>query len=134
MRMKKMFFYVLLAGTIVSCCKEGTGGDAILVVSLKHHDKVIPSQANYLDTVFVKFNAKELPGTKPDDFDTYFTGTAGEDHVHLTGLKCGEYFLYGAGLDNGGGGSPYRVTGGMAVKIKYSDRKDEKNIDLAVTE
>src|ERR1041385_4271652 len=114
-----------------SCCKEGTGGEATLAVFPKHHSKPILNRAAYLDTIYVKFNAKELPGTKPSDFDKYFVGEAGEDHVHCEGLKCGDYYLYGAGFDTT---ISQRVTGGMHVKIKHKERKDEQDIDLAVTE
>jgi hypothetical protein len=114
-----------------SCAKEGTGGDATLVVFLKHHTHPIINHVGYPDTVFVKFNAKELPGTKPSDFDTYFVGEQGEDHVHCEQLKWGDYYLYGAGFDSS---IAQRVTGGMSVKIKRKERKEETDIDLAVTE
>jgi hypothetical protein len=116
---------------VFSCTKEGTGGDATLVVFLKHHTKVIPNHTSYPDTVFVKFNTKELPGTKPSDFDTYFIGEAGEDHVHCEGLKAGDYYLYGAGFD---ATISQRVTGGIPVKIKHKERKEETDVDLPVTE
>jgi hypothetical protein len=114
-----------------ACRKGGTGGDATVVVFMKHHGNVIKNHHGYPDTVFVKFNSKELPGTTPDKFDTYFVGEAGEDHIHCENLKAGTYFFYGVGIDSSG---PYRVTGGMAVKIKWSERKKEIDTDLAVTE
>lgn len=114
-----------------SCCKEGTDGDATLVVYLRHHGNLIPNHAGWPDTVFVKFNSDELPGTKPSDFDTYFVGTPGEDHVHIANIACGKYYLYGAGIDSSG---PYRVTGGMGIKIKHKERKEEITVELAVTE
>lgn len=114
-----------------SCKKAGTGGKATLVVFLQHHGKTIPNHTGYPDTVFVKYNAKELPGTTAADFDTYFVGEEGEDHVHCTELKPGNYFIYGAGMDTTG---PYRVTGGIAVKIKSSDKENEIDTDLPVTE
>ncbi|MEI7802739.1 MAG: hypothetical protein WCI97_08865 [Bacteroidota bacterium] len=114
-----------------SCKKAGTGGKATLVVFLQHHGKTIPNHIGYPDTVFVKFNAKELPGTTAADFDTYFIGEVGEDHVHCEELKPGNYFIYGAGMDTTG---PYRVTGGIAVKIKGSDKANEIDTNLPVTE
>jgi hypothetical protein len=113
-----------------SCCKEGTGGDATLVVFLKHHGFIIENHVNYPDTVYVKFNAKEAPKSL-GDYDTKFVGEAGENHVHCEGLKCGDYYIFGGAMDTTG---PYRVTGGMHVKIKHKDRKDEQDIDLAVSE
>jgi hypothetical protein len=116
---------------IHSCCKPGTGGNATLVVFPQHHGKAITNHVGYPDTVFVKFNVKELPGLKAGDYDTYFIGTGEEDHVTCTGLKCGQYFLYGVGFDSIGN---YRVAGGMSYKLKHKERKGETNVDLAVTE
>lgn len=129
--MKKAFFLLLALCICVSCKKNGTGGDATLVVFPQHHGRTIKNHYGYPDTIFVKFKATDLPGTTPDKFDTYFVGEPGEDHVHCKGLLPGKYYLYGVGMDSSG---PYRVTGGLAVKIKWSQRKKEMDIDLAVTE
>lgn len=121
-----------LAGLFLfNSCKEGLGGDSVLIVTLKHHGSIIKNHVGWPDTVFVKYNTNELPGTKPSDFDTYFVGEVGEDHVHIHGLKAGKYYLFGAGLDSAG---PYRVVGGLPIKIKYKDRAAEQNIELSVTE
>ena len=133
--MKTLFFkriiIIFTITTVVACKKPGTGGEATLVVSLKHHGNTIKSSANYLDTVYIKFNATQLPGMKGSDFDTFFVGETRADHVHCKGLKAGKYFLYGSGYDSL---MMRRVTGGMAIKIKYSDRKTETSINLNVTE
>ena len=130
--MKTKISLIILSGIfIASCAKEGLGGDATLVVFLKHHGSIIKNHIDYPDTVFVKFNTKESPGITAANYDTYFIGEEGEDHVHCHGLKRGNYFIYGAGIDSSG---PYRVSGGMAVKIKRSERKEEIDIDLAVME
>jgi hypothetical protein len=129
--MKKAFFLLLALCICVSCKKNGTGGNATLVVFPQHHGRTIKNHVGYPDTIFVKFKATSLPGTTPDKFDTYFVGEPGEDHVHCVGLLPGKYYLYGVGMDSSG---PYRVTGGLAVKIKWSQRKKEMDIDLAVTE
>jgi hypothetical protein len=115
----------------VSCKKNALGGDADVVVTLKHHGKIIKNHVGYPDTVFVKFNATDLPGTGPDKFDTYFVGEVGEEKVLCENLRAGKYYFYGVGMDSAG---PYRVTGGLAVKIKWAERKKKLNIDLAVTE
>ncbi len=114
-----------------SCCKEGTGGNVTIAATIKHHSTIIQSHVNYPDTVFVKFDANKLPGTNASDFDTFFVGEAGEDHVHIHGLKCGSYFFYAAGMDSSG---PYRVTGGIPFKIKHKDRDESVSIDIPVTE
>jgi hypothetical protein len=132
MKQTILFFIVgIIMLSIVSCSKPGTGGNATLVVFPQHHGRAIINHVGYPDTVFLKFGAKELPGLKAGDYDTYFIGKTGEDHVHCTGLKAGQYFLFGVGYDSTG---LYRVAGGMSYKLKYKDRKSETDIDLAVTE
>ena len=127
----KNLFLILSVMFITSCAKEGLGGDATLVVFLKHHGSIIKNHVGYPDTVFVKYNSKESPGITAANYDTYFIGEEGEDHVHCHNLKWGNYFIYGVGIDSAG---PYAVMGGMAVKIKRSERKEEIDIDLAVME
>ena len=132
--MKKTIIYTFAFLTLMvvdSCKKNNTRGEATIVVFLKHHGKIIKNHVGYPDTVFVKFKASDLPGTTPDKFDTYFVGEAGEDHVHCEGLRAGKYYLYGVGMDSTG---PYRVKGGMAVNIKWKERKKEIDTDLAVSE
>ena len=114
-----------------SCKKAGTGGDATVVVFAKHHGNIIWNHAGYPDSVFVKFNTEELPSNPTTNYDALFVGEAGEDHVHCEGLKTGKYYFYATGWDTT---INQRVTGGMAIKIKYKDRKDEIDQDIAVTE
>jgi hypothetical protein len=131
---RNKFSLLILTAIILgagSCKKNGLGGDATLVVSMKHHGSVIKNHYGYPDTIFVKFKATDLPGTTPDKFDTYFIGKPGEDHVHCEGLRPGKYYLYGVGIDSAG---PYRVKGGAAVRIKWGERKEEIDVDLAVAE
>ncbi len=131
MNNKIVLTLVAIAIVMGSCKKNGLGGDATLVVVLKHHGNIIKNHRTYPDTVFVKYRASDLPGTTPDKFDTYFVGKVGEDHVHCEGLLPGKYFLYGVGIDSTG---PYRVDGGVAIKIAHSQRKKEIDVDLAVVE
>lgn len=128
---KKITLLLLVLLTAAACKKNSLGGEATLVVTMVHHVTVIKNHVNYPDTIFIKFDAKELPGTTPDKFDTYFIGKPGEDHIHCEGLRPGRYYLYGVGIDSTG---PYRVKGGSAVRIKWSDRKKEINVNLAVAE
>lgn len=123
--------FLIATSAFFSCKKNGLGGEATVVVFLQHHGKTIPNHVGYPDTVFVKFKANDAPGVNPSDYDTYFVGEAGEDHVHCEGLRAGKYFFYGVGMDSTG---PYRVTGGQAVKIKWSERKKEMDVNLAVSE
>ena len=123
-------FYFLTVFT--SCRKAGTGGDASLMVSPQHHGTPVSNHIGYPDTVFLKFNVDELPGTKASDYDTYFVGTPPDVYVHCERLKAGKYYIYVTGFDSIAG--PYRVTGGVPLNIKYSERKDMIDVIVPVTE
>jgi hypothetical protein len=128
-----LFAICLLA--LGSCKRAGIDGDATLVITPKHHGNIIVNQPNYRDTVYVKFNAKDLPTDPTHDYDAIFVGEAGEGHVHCAGLHTGTYFLYVTGWDPSA--NPplgQRVQGGMSVKIKYKERKQEISLDIPVTE
>ena len=125
------FLFCLLTLSVFSCAKEGLGGESTLVIFLQHHGRAIKSHIGYPDTVFVKYGTQDFPGTQASDFSKYFIGVTDEDSIIIKGLKWGNYYLYGAGMDSLG---PYRVTGGMPFKIKQSDKKEDVNVDLAVTE
>ncbi|HEY6159826.1 MAG TPA: hypothetical protein VI112_01345 [Bacteroidia bacterium] len=130
--MKKLSILALAIGLLPgfsSCCKEGLNGNATVVVFPKKNGVPIVNHSAYPDTVYVKFNAKDLPGLRPSDYDTYFVGEAGEDHVHCEKLKCGDYYIFAAGLDTT---TSTRVTGGMHVHIKHKERKNEFDVDVSV--
>lgn len=110
-------------------CEAGDGGSLTIVATLKHHTMVIPNQTTYSDSVFVKFNADELPGTQASDYDKIFVGEAGEDHVHLAGLKCGDYYLYAVGYDTT---INERVTGGIPFSTDVES--GEVDVNIPVTE
>ena len=116
---------------ILSCQKAGDGGKATITVYPAHHGNKIMNRSDYADSVFVKYNSNELPGTRASDYNAIFTGTTGNDYVACEGLKAGKYFIYCTGFDTTG---PYRVKGGLPVNIKYKDRKQNIKIDLPITE
>lgn len=97
----------------------------------EHHGNPIINHVGYPDTVFLKFNSDEMPGTKPSDYDIYFVGVPREKYVHCEGLKAGKYYVYVTGMDSAG---PYRVTGGLPLKIKYKERKEHIVLIVPVTE
>jgi hypothetical protein len=131
---------ILMAATVLSCnrkdddkkvedkpCDAGTGGDLTLVAFLQHHTKPIFGSVDYADTVFVKFDSLDAPANNV--YDTFYVGHAGEDHVHLTGLKCGSYYLFAAGYDTS---IHQRVVGGIPFS---TDKKDgEQDVIIPVTE
>jgi hypothetical protein len=95
-------------------CVAGSGGNVTFVAIMRHHTTPIYNLGYYNDTVYVKYNTQDLPGLNPSDFDTFFVGDSGEDHVHLENLKCGKYYFYGAAFDTS---LQTRVTGGRPFDI-----------------
>ena len=127
------FCFVTLSLVSTSCkkdnkCEAGSGGNLTVVAYLKHHGRIIPNDSARPDTVWVKYNVQDWAGA-PSGADTRFIGEAGEDHVHLEGLKCGDYYFYASGWDTTG---PYLVTGGQ--KFSTEQESGEINFDIAVTE
>jgi len=115
----------LLNASCKKKCSAGTGGGLTIVAFPQHHGRSIPNQTGYPDTVFLKFNTQNSPGSNPSNYDKYFVGEPGEDHVHLTGLQCGDYYLYAVGKDTM---LMLRVVGG----IPYSTSQTSGEIDLNV--
>ncbi len=130
--MKPISSFILFAAAVIliPACKAGSGGDATLVVLPEHHGTPISGTAAYPDSVFIKFNTQDLPDNPTTNYDALFT-SSNEAHVHCEGLKAGKYFIYATGWDPA---INQRVTGGVAVKIKYKDRKDEITIEVPVVE
>ncbi len=130
---------ILLLG-FYSCCKDpGDGGSANLVVYLKHHEKTILSYPDsfagypqgFKTKIYLKYDAEESPGTSPSAYDRVVEAGAHADHLHVEGLKCGKYFIYGVGYDK----DIYMpVQGGIAIKIKHRERKKEISVDVPVVE
>ncbi|MBL7934159.1 MAG: hypothetical protein JNL60_19805 [Bacteroidia bacterium] len=114
---------------LVACKKAGTGGKASVAIYVKHHNRLIPGAL-----VYIKFNEKEFPGVDTELYDMRrICGTSGESegHTHLANLKQGYYYFYATGYDTS---INETVSGGIPLHIRYSQRKDEINLDIAVTE
>jgi hypothetical protein len=128
MRLPFAFIGLLFAMVSVfySCCKGGSGGDAKIVCTVLHHVKPIPGA-----TVYIKYNATELPGLSPSNYDASITASANSNMVTFSGLKCGNYYLYGVGYDTS---LKLPVTGGIGITIKHSDREHTESTTVPVTE
>lgn len=113
-------------------CEAGTGGELTVVAYLKHHGRIIPNQPGHPDTVWVKFNTQNAPGSGVSNYDKLFVGEEGEDHVHLSGLKCGDYYFYGAGKDTLLDSTQDRVVGG--IPFSTDKTSGEVNLDIPVSE
>ena len=126
--LKNFAILLLIAGfAFSSCTKPGLGGEAAISAFPKHHEQPIPDCA-----VFIKYDAKEFPGT---DLSVYDDFKIAEDepgqgpHAHFESLKKGDYYLYGVGFDSS---LNAEVRGGIPVEIK--EKAGETVIVLPVTE
>ena len=124
MKIKLYIICILIIG--LNCCKKGDiGGDATITAVVFHHAKPIN-----LPTIYVKFDAKDLPKDPTNNYDLKLEGKH-ENHVHIKELRYGNYFIYGVGFDST---IMQTVTGGIPVTIKWKDRKKETQVNVAVTE
>lgn len=119
----KYLFVFLLPLLLSSCTKEGLGGEATIKGHVKHHSALIPNAI-----IHIKFGAKESPGTSASSYDESVTADANA-YYEITGLKKGDYYLYGVGMDSAIGKA---VVGGIPVEIKK--RKEVVEADIPVTE
>lgn len=140
--MKILLTLCFLAIAFTGCkekdpCKDnaGSGGNVTISLSLVHHERAIKNKIGYPDSVFVIYNTKELPGLNsnqvPAAYDQLIVGTdTSSNIISVSGLKCGDYYFYGAAMDSAG---PYRVLGGIPYSIKEDDN-GEYSLTLPVTE
>ncbi|MEO5673690.1 MAG: hypothetical protein ABIQ74_03510 [Chitinophagales bacterium] len=135
------FFIALFAALLllnISCgkddkCVAGTGGAVTIAAFPKHHNLHIYSEAmpGYPDSAFVKFSPPTsfVTTSNPAEYDLVVAGEAGEDHIHLENLKCGDYFIFMTGWDTS---SNERVSGGIPYSI--SETSGEIDLEIPVTE
>lgn len=95
-------------------CIAGTGGPVMVAVFPKVEGRAVYNLEDYRDTAYVKFNTHASPGINASNFDLVVAGNAGEDHVHILNLKCGDYYIYMTGLDTI---LKKRVSGGIAITL-----------------
>jgi len=122
-------FFALVTFSVAfsSCTKPGLGGEASILAYPKHHDDPIPNA-----TIYIKYDAKEFPGTDLSVYDDAAVATAdpGKDpHAHFSNLEKGDYYLYGVGFDSSINDI---VTGGIPLEI--TEKSGEIEIVVPVTE
>ncbi|MBA3683007.1 MAG: hypothetical protein H0W73_17855 [Bacteroidetes bacterium] len=122
--MKKYIIYSLLLSLFLCSCKKNElGGKAEIKGQVKHHTKVIANA-----TVYIKFNAKEFPGTDVSLYNDKVTADANGNYT----IKCykGDYYLYAVGTDVDVP-PPSIVKGGAPISVR---NKEVVEAELAVTE
>ena len=114
--MLKYGILILCALILFSCKKNGTGGEAMITAYVNHKGNPVN-----LPTIYVKYGAKTQPSSPTTDYDQVIQGVH-ENHVHIKYLRYGNYYLYATGFDSIANRA---VSGGLAVKVKWSKRKLE---------
>jgi hypothetical protein len=107
---------------LFACKKNQLGGSSTVFGVVAHHEKPIPNAV-----VYVKFNAKEFPGSDSTKYDAIVAADANGSYS----FKCyrGNYYLYATGVDNSG--TPEYVSGGVPVRVRSNETFEA---DVAVTE
>lgn len=124
----KTFRFIPLAAfslfLLAYSCKKGDD-TATLHVTPKHHTRPIDSCK-----IYIKYNATDSPANNAYDDSAKCVQVAGVPVATFSGLKKGNYFLYGYGWDPQLT-PPRHVKGGYAYPIQEGG---EQSIDLAVSE
>lgn len=101
-----LFLITVLGTFTIEACKDddenncigGSGGSLTMVVKLAHHGVLIPNDSLRPDTLWIKYNVSDWSGA-PAGYDKMLIGEYPEDHIHVSGMKCGKYYLYASGWD-----------------------------------
>jgi len=125
--MKRFINYLIVVILLFSSCgrtdkiiedKAGKGGNATLLVTPQHHGKNIDSC-----TIYIKYNTLDAPTTAYDD-SAICTMSNGKPIASFSGLRKGDYYLYGEGYDPA---ILQQVAGGINHTIK-----EEKTIQIFI--
>lgn len=125
MKTKISIITLFIAFAFIACKKNGTGGQVTVAAITKHHDRHIP-----FSTVYIKYGAKDFPGADVSKYDAS-QQTDKEGHTHFENLRYGNYYFYGIGYDSV---AQATVKGGVALKIKWKERKEEIELNVPITE
>lgn len=118
---------LLASASIFACCRPddtevaGKGGNATLKVTPQHHSKDIPNCK-----IQIKYNTQELPSSFDEAVMT--VDENGRPVATFSGLKKGNYYIYGSGYDSSIGQD---VVGGIPYTIT---EENTQNITVPVTE
>lgn len=117
----------LLLLAVTSCKKDekpvgGKGGNATLNITTKHHSIFVPDTK-----IYIKYNTLEKPAGSFDDSVTT-TWTNDKPLGSFSGLKKGDYYIYGTGYDTA---VAREVVGGQGYTI---ENENAQEITLYITE
>jgi hypothetical protein len=128
--MKKTILFlsaITLASIALDSCKKGdTGGNAAIVIF-----PIDPwGFPNKGATVYVKFDTQSVPSDPASNYDLKIAGDVNQDYVRIEGLRYGKYYLYVAGFDTICG---CEFEGGLPLKIKWSERKNDIDVNIQLS-
>ncbi len=81
-------------------CKGAGGGSVKLEVYALRNGINMHNYTTHRDTVFVKYNATTNPGISTSNYNVYFVGKPGDDLIQVTGLQCGDYYVWRTAWDS----------------------------------
>ncbi|MBI4930543.1 MAG: carboxypeptidase regulatory-like domain-containing protein [Bacteroidetes bacterium] len=121
--MKKVYCLLLIVYCLLffSCHKEGPGGKATIKGVVKHNSVAIPGAAMY-----IKYGAKESPGTNVTYYDESVTSDA-QANYKFADLRKGSYYLFAVGFDSL---IIQTVTGGIPIEIKSKTENVEADVPV----
>ena len=121
---KVLFYFILLLATAFvfnACYKEGHGGKASIIVSVRHEE----GTTNHLvrgAAVCIKYGASDSPGSDCSAYDESKVADTTYAKASFTNLYKGDYYIFADGIDTvnvaGVGITTMLVNGGIAVTIK----------------
>jgi len=114
-------FIIMAIGLFASCkpndkvpdptivCEAGEGGNINIVAFPKHHSQSVrPYEA------WIKYNTQDVPGPTSASYDLIRSADTTQDHILLSNLKCGAYYIYMRGYDTA---IQEEVVGGIPIKL-----------------
>ena len=117
---------VIILITLISCKKNNTGGEAVIVTYPQFNGKNV-----FGATAYIKFGATSAPSDPVSNYNLKIVGEPKEEHIHIEDMRYGKYYVYTVGYDSL---THQTVRGGMGIEIKWSDRKKEKDLIIPVTQ
>lgn len=121
--MRNLITIIILSIYVISCKKNDLGGNSMIEGRVVHHNKPITNCS-----VFLKFNASELPGEDTTLYDAKVR--VDKDGYFKFSPYKGKYYVYARGIDPGIA-PPNVVVGGQSLKLRS---KETVSVTLYVTE